>query len=672
MTIGKRLYLGFGAILIILCLLFFVNIGAGFREQSARKDFKAALDNKDTIASVRYQIMLNRHNMDNFLLSGDPRDEEKVNKGFADINDLIKRGEAQTGSDSLKTALIQVESTEASWADNFAKPLLAKRHQVDSGDATVSDLQIFYLQKDPASWLTKSSAVLEQTNTDITKSSDESAESAKRASYISFGFTTVGTFVALLFGIGAAYKTAKSISEPLTHLITVAREIGDSGDLDQNIDIHRNDEIGALATTFNNMVAYLKEMASVSMSVAEGDLSVEVVPRSKRDTLGNAFLRMSHGLQELVRTTRDSAGQVSAGSNQVAGAADESAKVSVQASSAIEEVTSTMHEMSINVQNVVKNTQVQASSVAETSASIDQMVTSIQRVADTAKVLLDIANRSREEVVTGIQTMEKATDGLNRTNKAIQSSAEIINILGHRADDIGKIIEVIDDLAEQTNLLALNAAIEAARAGEHGLGFAVVADEVRKLAEKSTQSTKEIADLIQSIQREARQAVENMERSTRIVEEGLSLGNELGTALHKISNVVTEVYKFSQEIGAATNEQSVGSSQIAKATSRLTEITQEINSAVEEQASGAQAVVRAMDKMRELVQQSASSSTELSAAAEQMLKLSRNLLDSMDRFVLDRSAQNRSRHTEQDSSRRGFNKTSPREREHEYAELAHS
>ena len=233
--------------------------------------------------------------------------------------------------------------------------------------------------------------------------------------------------------------------------------------------------------------------------------------------------------------------------------------------------------------------------------------------------------------------MEKATDGLNRTNKAIQTSAEIINVLGHRADDIGKIIEVIDDLAEQTNLLALNAAIEAARAGEHGLGFAVVADEVRKLAEKSTQSTKEIADLIQNIQREARQAVENMERSTRIVEEGLSLGGELNGALHKISNVVTEVYKFSQEIGAATNEQSVGSSQIAKATGRLTEITQEINSAVEEQASGAQAVVRAMDKMRELVQQSASSSTELSAAAEQMLKLSRQLLEGMDRFLLDRS-----------------------------------
>ena len=671
MSIGKKLYAGFGVILVILSVLFVVNIIAGFKGRSARTDASAALDSVSTVESVRYQIMLNRLNINNFLLSGDPRDEEKVNKGLIDITDLVKRGESQSSNEAVRTALIQVESTEASWADNFAKPLMAKRHQVDSGDATVSDLQIFYLQKDPASWLTKSSVVLDQSNVEIKKFRDETDKSADRMSTFSTWVTTGGTFLALIAGGFIAFLTAKSITEPLTHLITVAREIGDSGDLDQNIDIHRNDEIGALATTFNNMVAYLKEMAGVAMSVAEGDLSVEVVPRSKRDTLGNAFVRMAHGLQELVRTTRDSAGQVSAGSNQVAGAADESAKVSVQASSAIEEVTSTMHEMSINVQNVVKNTQVQASSVAETSASIDQMVTSIQRVADTAKVLLDIANRSREEVVTGIQTMEKTTDGLNRTNQAIQSSAEIINILGHRADDIGKIIEVIDDLAEQTNLLALNAAIEAARAGEHGLGFAVVADEVRKLAEKSTQSTKEIADLIQSIQREARQAVENMERSTRIVEEGLSLGNDLGSALHKISNVVTEVYKFSQEIGAATNEQSVGSSQIAKATSRLTEITQEINSAVEEQASGAQAVVRAMDKMRELVQQSASSSTELSAAAEQMLKLSRNLLDSMDRFVLDRNAPSHARRGDSaKQQRRGPD--SHREQQLEYAELARS
>jgi len=666
MTIAKRLYAGFGVILGILIILFIVNTLAVMRASSTRDDATAALQSVRDFEAVRHAMMSNRLNLDNYLLSGDPREEDKVQKGILELSETIKKGESRATTERLRVTFLQVEATEQSWAENFARPLMAKRHQVDSGDATVSDMQVFYLQKDPVSWLQKSTTPLDEANAEISRSLDEAKASADRAGTISTVVTTVGTLLAIFLGLGIAYRTSKSISNPLGHLITVAREIGDSGDLDHNIDIHRTDEVGALATTFNNLVSYLKETAAVSMSVAEGDLTVDIAPRSKRDTLGAAFVRMSHGLRQLVRQVRDSASQVSAGSEQVASASDSSAKVSVQASSAIEEVTSTMHEMSINVQNVVKNTQLQASSVAETSASIDQMVTSIQRVADTAKTLLDIAQRSREEVGSGIVTMEKTTDGLNRTNASIQSSAEIIGVLGQRADDIGKIVEVIDDIAEQTNLLALNAAIEAARAGEHGMGFAVVADEVRKLAEKSTQSTKEIAELIQSIQREARQAVENMQRSTRIVEEGITLGSDLNEALHKISNVVTEVYKFSQEIGAATNEQSVGSAQIAKATGRLTEITQEINSAVEEQASGAQAVVRAMDKMRELVQQSASSSTELSAAAEQMLKLSRILLESMDRFTLEKVEPSPRLRQERAPARRG-RETAPEELE--FAEL---
>ena len=142
-----------------------------------------------------------------------------------------------------------------------------------------------------------------------------------------------------------------------------------------------------------------------------------------------------------------------------------------------------------------------------------------------------------------------------------------------------------------------------------------------------------------------------MTTSTNMVQEGLLLGLDLNKAFGKISNVVTEVYKFAQEIGAATNEQSSGSSQIAKATTRLTEITQEINSSVEEQASGAQGVVRAMEKMRELVQQSTSSSTELAATAEQMSKLSRVLLESMNRFRIERqSGEQKSSWRERDES----------------------
>ena len=634
MTIGKKLYFGFGAILVLLVVQFALNFMAVRREQATRASLEATLEVAQKTSAVRFQMMQNRLFLRNYLLSGDVREQEKLRDGIFHLQQLFP-GLAETVPEEQKEIVANTVEVEQNWSEKFAGPLVEKRKQVDAGNATVAELQIFYLQQAPGSFISRSSGSLD----DIEKKNKAEVERLAQSNKEAATATRVSSVLSLLFGIalagGIAYYTSKSITRPLATLMVAAHQISDSGDLDQTVQLDREDEIGQLARSFNNMIVYLKEMASVSEAIAGGDLTVAVEPRSKNDTLCLAFTRMTHGLREIVRSVRDGAAQVASGSNQVAEASEESAKISVQASSAIDEVTSTMHEMSVNVQNMVKNTQTQASSVSETSASIDEMVASIQRVADTAKVLLDISHRSREEVQTGISTMEKTTDGLSRINQSIHASGEIIDVLGQRADDIGKIIEVIDDLAEQTNLLALNAAIEAARAGEHGLGFAVVADEVRKLAEKSAQSTKEISDLIQSIQKEARKAVEHMEKSTSIVNEGLSLGTDLNGALKKISNVVTEVYKFAQEIGAATNEQSHGSSQIAKATTRLNEITHEINSAVEEQASGAQAVVKAMEKMRELVGQSTSGSTELAASAEQMSKMSRQLLEAMDRFVLE-------------------------------------
>ncbi|HSM87408.1 MAG TPA: methyl-accepting chemotaxis protein, partial [Candidatus Limnocylindrales bacterium] len=582
----------------------------------------------------------NRLHLRNFLLNGDTRESDLLFKGIADVDQLITKTEDTTsfltqGRDKAQQLLHSVREVERDWASQFATPLVEKRRQVDAGSSTVAELQIAYLQANPGSEQKREEEPLRQLDSLMADAVNNANNSDQASRTIINVITLAGMVLMLLLGGFIAWKVSDSITVPLNQLIVVAGQIANAGDLDSKVTITGQDEMAQLAMTFNNMVLYLREMAGLSESIAGGDLSVQINPRSNRDTLGNAFREMTLGLRSLVKNVRDSASQVASGSNQVASASDESAKISVQAASAIDEVTSTMHEMSINVQNMVKSTQMQASNVSETSASIDEMVASIQRVADTAKVLLDISQRSRDEVHNGINTMEKATDGLSRINAAISSSAEIISALGQRADDIGKIIEVIDDLAEQTNLLALNAAIEAARAGEHGLGFAVVADEVRKLAEKSAQSTREISELIQSIQKEARKAVDNMEKSTSIVNEGISLGGDLSSALKKISNVVSEVYKFAQEIGAATNEQSHGSSQIAKATTRLNEITHEINSSVEEQASGAQAVVRAMEKMRELVQRSSSGSTELAASAEQMSKMSRMMLESMDRFVIE-------------------------------------
>ena len=635
MKIRSKLLLSFAMLLLLMLGGFIFSLGARWREHETRTSVSNAYELFLATESVRHQMVENHLALSTYLITATPSELDRLREGNNRIFELLREARTKTNDPGLRSGLSRVEVGEREWYSNVAERFIQEHRAVTSGSVKAMDLLDRYTETAPTEQLQSSNQMIDEVQTEarslIQKTNDDGDTTSRWTTWIDIS----GFLCALCLGVFISFRTAKAITQPLDHLITVARELGDKGDLDQEVDVTSKDEIGTLAQTYRNMVTYFKEIATVSEAIAGGDLSVEVSPRSSRDAMAMAFSQMTNGLRTLVRSVRDAAAQVAAGSNQVADASEDSAKVSVQSAAAIDEVTSTMHEMSINVQNMVKNTQMQASSVSETSASIDEMVASIQRVADTARVLLDISSRSRDEVQSGIGTMQKTTDGLNRINGSIGSSAVIISSLGERADNIGKIIEVIDDISEQTNLLALIAAIEAARAGEHGLGFAVVADEVRKLAEKSATSTKEIGDLIRSIQTEARRAVENMEKSTSIVNEGLELGNDLSLALRKISNVVTEVFKFAQEIGAATNEQSNGSSQIAKATSRLNEITYEINSSVEEQAGGAQAVVRAMERMREMVQMSTSSSTELAASAEQMSKMARSLLESMDRFVLD-------------------------------------
>jgi methyl-accepting chemotaxis protein len=358
---------------------------------------------------IRFQMMQNRLYLSNYLLSGDTREIDRMTEGDHKLGDALQSAIGLAGSAQQKDALNRVLSSEQNWVHDFAEPLVQKRKDVDSGNATVAELQIFYLQKDAGSWVKTATDYLDSADTENKNLLNERRKSDETASNITIFIAFVSTLIALVVGIFIAYRTAEAITGPLSKLIDVARQIATQGELQHEIEIKSKDEIGELANNFVSMVTYLKEMAGVSEAIAGGNLGADVKPRSKNDVLGNAFTSMTEGLRSLVRNVRDASSQVATASNQVAGASDESAKISLQTSSAIDEVTSTMHEMSVNVQNMVKSTQTQASSVSETSASIDQMVASIQRVADTAKVLLDISNRSREEVNNGIGTMEKAT-----------------------------------------------------------------------------------------------------------------------------------------------------------------------------------------------------------------------------------------------------------------------
>ena len=161
-----------------------------------------------------------------------------------------------------------------------------------SGNATVAELQIYYLQKDASSWVKNSTDALDIADGENRKQVEERQNSDQTAATWTILISLLFTIAALSVGAVIAYRSAKSITEPLTNLMNVARGIGNTGDLEHNIDTSRTDEIGELARTFHKMVTYLKEMAAVSEAIAGGDLTLEVRPRSSHDTLGNAFARL--------------------------------------------------------------------------------------------------------------------------------------------------------------------------------------------------------------------------------------------------------------------------------------------------------------------------------------------------------------------------------------------
>jgi len=378
----------------------------------------------------------------------------------------------------------------------------------------------------------------------------------------------------------------------------------------------------------------IEQLKAVMETIAQGDLTV-TAEAGTGDEIGD----LGRGINQMVGSLADVIGQIKASSasmilvsdriaamsdtitvasDRTATTSELAAKNNEAAASAVEETSATMHEMSANIKNVAKNSQSQATSVTQTSASIEQMASSIQRIAETAKQFIELSNKTKEAVNAGQAAMEKSDKGTAQIIRTVTLSADSIAALGSRAEDIGKIVDVIDGIADQTNLLALNAAIEAARAGEQGMGFAVVAEEVRKLAERSAQSTREIAELISGIQAKTKEAIERMEKSILIVDEAAESNREVGRSLKNIAENVTEVDRYARELGAATQEQTGGSAQIAKATESLREVTHEIASATEEQASAAEQIVKTMETLRATLHENASSSVELAKSAEEL------------------------------------------------------
>jgi len=207
---------------------------------------------------------------------------------------------------------------------------------------------------------------------------------------------------------------------------------------------------------------------------------------------------------------------------------------------------------------------------------------------------------------------------MNGIKTRVGLSAEKVKEMGLRSDQIGAIVETIDDIASQTNLLALNAAIEAARAGEHGKGFAVVADEVRKLAEKSALATKEIAGLIKNIQQVVAEGVAAMNDSVAEVDTGVARANEAGASLQNIQQAVEAVRRQVQDIAAAALEMNAASDHLVHAMETVGGVVQENADSADKMTMRSHEVTETIENIASVSEENSAAMEEMSAAAEEM------------------------------------------------------
>jgi twitching motility protein PilJ len=261
-------------------------------------------------------------------------------------------------------------------------------------------------------------------------------------------------------------------------------------------------------------------------------------------------------------------------------------------------------------QHLAKASSAQSKQISSATESAGGMASSTEEVSGNAERAADVARHSVEVAHKGGDAVRRTIDGMNTIRETIQETSKRIKRLGESSQEIGNIVELINDIAEQTNILALNASIQASMAGEAGRGFAVVADEVQRLAERAANATKQIEVLVRTIQTDTNEAVVSMERSTTDVVGGALLAEHAGAALEEIEQVSNQIASLVQNISASARQQT----------------------------SAAQGIARNMQVLKEISAQTADSTTATSAAIAKLAELSSGLRRAASGFRLPTSA----------------------------------
>jgi methyl-accepting chemotaxis protein len=342
----------------------------------------------------------------------------------------------------------------------------------------------------------------------------------------------------------------------------------------------------ALGSTIATVIARsilngMKKMSAMIETVSSNNLGVDDMEVESGDEMGKAVLglnKMKNSLRDMILSIASTAEEVSGSSREISATALQTARSAETQKHQIQQIASAMLEMTATVREVSRHSNSAAESANSAAGS----------ARDGGKIVEDVLQR------------------MHGIAQSVRESAANIEYLGVRSEEIGRIVDVIDEIADQTSLLALNAAIEAARAGEQGRGFAVVAGEVRRLAERTTAATKEIAQVIQGLQSKTKDAVQQMRSGTAAVEQGVEATGNACDSIQRIIREADKVGTMVAQIASAANQQ-------AAATEEVTDSMGQISNLAAESADGAQLSAR---------------------ACEQLLSLALGLQNTVDRFEL--------------------------------------
>lgn len=383
---------------------------------------------------------------------------------------------------------------------------------------------------------------------------------------------------------------------------------------------YKDDEIGRIMSSLNRLTTNLAEIIKgvKTVVVSSSNITKDVISSSMRvlrgaqrqqvavdeaslsiEAMDGSVTQISKGAETLFEATEQASSAIEklvASIKQVAGTTQQFSALATETASSVEEFVASIKEISESLEAVSTSTEEAASAVMEINTSVKEVE---KAAVESAKLAGDVME---EITVEGGKNAYEAIKGIETIKSAITALSEVITRLGKRSQDIGDIVNVIDDITDQTNLLALNAAILSAQVGEHGKGFEVVADEIKALAERTGESTKEIASLIEVVQVETKQSVEMVNRGLKSVEAGLGLVTTVHETLKSIGNSSRASVEKVRYIQNATEEQVRAITQITETISNINRQVEHISRATKEQNMGSRLIIEAMEKIKELSQ----------------------------------------------------------------------